>query len=247
MRIGDLQTATESGEDEESGQCSRSRSLRLVSCGSGRRQRGSAPATGNRDRSPAELELPRGPRCLPRRRAISETSQSVSEVVGPRVIGPRLAPTRGFKRERPSRLRNGAAERAPFRCAAANLQACNAQAEAIAERWRFSARKRSWCGRRDLNPHDLRHWNLNPARLPVPPRPHIILTPQGPLPLRLAGKRSHTENRIRKQRVNGSAPLRRCRKMRQRLAPAGALLQFAASTCGRAQICLCASGRKTKP
>ena len=28
-----------------------------------------------------------------------------------------------------------------------------------------------WCGRRDLNPHDLRHWNLNPARLPVPPRP----------------------------------------------------------------------------
>src|SRR5262245_37412025 len=28
-----------------------------------------------------------------------------------------------------------------------------------------------WCGRRDLNPHDLRHWNLNPARLPIPPRP----------------------------------------------------------------------------
>src|SRR6185312_6080956 len=28
-----------------------------------------------------------------------------------------------------------------------------------------------WCGRRDLNPHDSRHWNLNPARLPVPPRP----------------------------------------------------------------------------
>src|SRR3954451_18490199 len=28
-----------------------------------------------------------------------------------------------------------------------------------------------WCGRRDLNPHDLRHGNLNPARLPVPPRP----------------------------------------------------------------------------
>ena len=24
-----------------------------------------------------------------------------------------------------------------------------------------------WCGRRDLNPHDLRHWNLNPARAPV--------------------------------------------------------------------------------
>src|SRR3569833_2863591 len=28
-----------------------------------------------------------------------------------------------------------------------------------------------WCGRRDLNPHDLRHGNLNPARLPIPPRP----------------------------------------------------------------------------
>jgi hypothetical protein len=28
-----------------------------------------------------------------------------------------------------------------------------------------------WCGRRDSNPHDFRHGNLNPARLPVPPRP----------------------------------------------------------------------------
>src|SRR5215831_1483260 len=31
--------------------------------------------------------------------------------------------------------------------------------------------RRQWCGRRDSNPHDLRHRNLNPARLPVPPRP----------------------------------------------------------------------------
>jgi hypothetical protein len=31
-----------------------------------------------------------------------------------------------------------------------------------------------WCGRRDLNPHDLRHWNLNPARLPIPPRPQTL-------------------------------------------------------------------------
>jgi hypothetical protein len=29
----------------------------------------------------------------------------------------------------------------------------------------------AWCGRRDSNPHDFRHGNLNPARLPVPPRP----------------------------------------------------------------------------
>ena len=29
-----------------------------------------------------------------------------------------------------------------------------------------------WCGRRDSNSYALRHWNLNPARLPIPPRPH---------------------------------------------------------------------------
>src|SRR5216684_2392580 len=33
----------------------------------------------------------------------------------------------------------------------------------------------AWCGRRDSNPHNFRHWNLNPARLPVPPRPLIAL------------------------------------------------------------------------
>ena len=27
-----------------------------------------------------------------------------------------------------------------------------------------------WCARRESNPHVFRHWNLNPARLPVPPR-----------------------------------------------------------------------------
>src|SRR5215831_418652 len=32
----------------------------------------------------------------------------------------------------------------------------------------------AWCGRRDSNPHDLRHRNLNPARLPVPPRPRAL-------------------------------------------------------------------------
>ena len=32
----------------------------------------------------------------------------------------------------------------------------------------------AWCGRRDLNPHELLHWNLKPARLPIPPRPHIF-------------------------------------------------------------------------
>ena|GEM_PF-6152388 len=28
-----------------------------------------------------------------------------------------------------------------------------------------------WCGRRDSNSHTLRHWNLNPACLPISPRP----------------------------------------------------------------------------
>ena len=26
-----------------------------------------------------------------------------------------------------------------------------------------------------MNPHDLRHWNLNPARLPIPPRPQRFI------------------------------------------------------------------------
>jgi hypothetical protein len=26
-----------------------------------------------------------------------------------------------------------------------------------------------WCERRDSNSHGLPHWNLNPARLPIPP------------------------------------------------------------------------------
>ena len=32
----------------------------------------------------------------------------------------------------------------------------------------------AWCGRRDSNPHDFRHGNLNPARLPIPPRPRAL-------------------------------------------------------------------------
>jgi hypothetical protein len=31
-----------------------------------------------------------------------------------------------------------------------------------------------WCGRRGSNPHSLRRWNLNPVRLPIPPRPHVV-------------------------------------------------------------------------
>ena len=32
-----------------------------------------------------------------------------------------------------------------------------------------------WWGRRDSNSHTLRRWNLNPVRLPIPPRPQIWL------------------------------------------------------------------------
>ena len=32
---------------------------------------------------------------------------------------------------------------------------------------------RLWCGQWDSNPHGLLHRNLNPARLPIPPYPHI--------------------------------------------------------------------------
>ena len=34
--------------------------------------------------------------------------------------------------------------------------------------------RQQWCGRRDLNPHDFRHWYLKPARLPIPPRPQLL-------------------------------------------------------------------------
>ena len=35
----------------------------------------------------------------------------------------------------------------------------------------FAKEPPGWCGRRGSNPHDFRHGNLNPARLPIPPRP----------------------------------------------------------------------------
>ncbi len=33
-----------------------------------------------------------------------------------------------------------------------------------------------WCERRDSNSHGLPHWNLNPARLPIPPLSHKFFT-----------------------------------------------------------------------
>src|SRR5690606_36417227 len=37
-----------------------------------------------------------------------------------------------------------------------------------------TAKPTIWCGRRDLNPHEQAHENLNLARLPVSPRPHQL-------------------------------------------------------------------------
>ena len=44
-------------------------------------------------------------------------------------------------------------------------------ATATVKTMRRGAPVKVWCGRRDSNPHDFHHRNLNPARLPVPPRP----------------------------------------------------------------------------
>ena len=35
----------------------------------------------------------------------------------------------------------------------------------------FVKKLKTWCGRRDLNSHAVKHWNLNPACLPIPPLP----------------------------------------------------------------------------
>jgi hypothetical protein len=71
-----------------------------------------------------------------------------------------------------------------------------------------------WCGRRDSNPHDLRHRNLNPARLPVPPRPRALHLPRclpgclpGCLPRRsgalLLWRRKSTDRPCRRAATSG--------------------------------------------
>ena len=56
----------------------------------------------------------------------------------------------------------------------------------------LAARSRRWCERGDSNPHALRHWNLNPGRLPIPPlsrflRSHCCRTGCKPEASRAAG------------------------------------------------------------
>ena len=52
-------------------------------------------------------------------------------------------------------------------------------------------RQTNWCERGDLNPHPLRDWILNPARLPIPPLSQVV-TPQQ---VRL-GRKAHLHSPI---------------------------------------------------
>ncbi len=51
-----------------------------------------------------------------------------------------------------------------------------------------------WCERRDSNPHALRHWNLNPGRLPIPP---LSLKAGDRASARRHSRPRHRENRNR--------------------------------------------------
>ncbi len=70
-----------------------------------------------------------------------------------------------------------------------------------------------WCGRRDSNPHDVSHWNLNPARLPIPPRPPVSqpANPDG------ASYQRPRRDAAKKWGVNAAAP--ETPKPRRRRAP----------------------------
>src|SRR5690606_2420650 len=71
----------------------------------------------------------------------------------------------------------------------------------------------NWCGRRDSNPHILRYWNLNPARLPVPPRPRPDESIAG---TRLRNREPPLEARARKGKTHG-CPMRSAEQAQQRL------------------------------
>src|SRR6185437_631314 len=62
--------------------------------------------------------------------------------------------------------------------------------------------EKRWCGREDSNFHALRHSDLNAARLPIPPRPHIMVGP------RRGEARERLANDLRAlKRYNGREPL----------------------------------------
>jgi hypothetical protein len=54
-----------------------------------------------------------------------------------------------------------------------------------------------WCGRRDLNSHAVKHWNLNPACLPIPPLPQNFALSRGAINTMLLIKQT-TSNFVKK-------------------------------------------------
>ncbi len=74
---------------------------------------------------------------------------------------------------------------------------------------------RKWCGREDSNFHGLPHSDLNAARLPIPPRPHMVEAGTD-RPRRVANRSDET-----REQPAILPGLRKCRLLRQ-LAPGGA-------------------------
>lgn len=62
--------------------------------------------------------------------------------------------------------------------------------------------KRAWCGREDSNFHGLPHSDLNAARLPIPPRPHVaggrFVTGNGHVANRFSGDKQLLEKEAKK-------------------------------------------------
>ena len=52
----------------------------------------------------------------------------------------------------------------------------NAEATGLQPAERTTCSTLPWCEWRGSNPHVRGHWNLNPARLPVPPHSHVEIT-----------------------------------------------------------------------
>ena len=77
-----------------------------------------------------------------------------------------------------------------------------------------SRRWPEWCARRDSNPHIFRYWNLNPARLPIPPRPRASAPRRGMLG-RAYSKDRRGGNRLKANPAFEGVPERRQSCMQQ--------------------------------
>ena len=72
-----------------------------------------------------------------------------------------------------SSIRKRLAETFPLDLGAGQQNHARAHASTMLQRHPRIAANRVWCGRKDLNLHEFPHQNLNLARLPIPPRPHV--------------------------------------------------------------------------